>query len=280
MNRTRLCSWIIGLAAALPAAAMAEQAFTTTAVNLRAGPDADYPLVRWVPEGTAVEVHGCLADYRWCDVEAYGDRGWMAASYLVYPYQNSAVPIVTYGAVIGLPMIGFTFDSYWHDHYRGRPWYDNRHRWAHRYRPEYHPPHYSSPRYPPPPARRPPVHRPPNHRPPQYHPPAARPPQFHPPQAQPVRPPQHRPDHRSPQQRPNYRPPQHRPDVGQPQPGYRAPPPAMRPPAARPPQHAAPPNVARPPSAPPTVHRPVPGRSPQGLHNDAGERGGITTGNF
>ena len=43
--RARLCSWIIGLAAALPAAAMAEQAFTTTAVNLRAGPDADYPLV-------------------------------------------------------------------------------------------------------------------------------------------------------------------------------------------------------------------------------------------
>ena len=93
MNRARLCSWIIGLAAALPAAAMAEQAITTTAVNLRAGPDADYPLVRWVPEGTAVEVHGCLADYRWCDVEVYNDRGWMAASYLVYPYQNSAVPI-------------------------------------------------------------------------------------------------------------------------------------------------------------------------------------------
>jgi len=268
MMRTRLCSWIIGLAAALPAAAMAEQAFTTTAVNLRAGPDADYPLVRWVPEGTEVEVYGCLADYRWCDVEVYGDRGWMSASYLVYPYQSSAVPIVTYGAVIGVPLVGFTFDSYWHDHYRGRPWYDHRQRWAHRYRPEYHaprhyppPPHYSSPRHPP---------RPPSARPPEFHPPAARPPEFRPPHAQPVRPPQ-------------YRPPQHRPDSRPQQPSYRPPqarPPIAQPPSARPPQRAMPPNVARPPSAPPTVHRPTPGRSPQGLHNDAGERGGMTTGNF
>src|SRR5690606_1114701 len=112
MTRTRICRWAVGLALCLPAAAMAEQAFTTTAVNLRAGPDAEYPLVRWVPEGTAVEVYGCLSDYRWCDVEAYGDRGWMHANYLVYPYRSSHVPIITYGPVIGLPIPGFTIESY------------------------------------------------------------------------------------------------------------------------------------------------------------------------
>jgi uncharacterized protein YraI len=244
---------IVGLAAALPAAAIADTAYTTTAVNLRAGPDADYPLVRWVPEGTEVEVYGCLADYRWCDVEAYGDRGWMSASYLVYPYQNSAVPIVTYGAVIGLPLVGFTFDSYWHDHYRRRPWYDDRQRWAHRHRPEYHPPHYRQPAY------RPPQRPHPEHRPPQYHPPAARPPQFHPPmvQPQPVRPPQHRPSSPRP------------PDARPPQPNYR--PPAVSQPSARPPGQAAPPHMARPPQGarPPQVARPP---SPPRLNDRAAER--------
>ena len=256
MMRMRLSSWIVGLVAALPAAAIAAQAYTTTAVNLRAGPDADYPLVRWVPEGTVVDVHGCLADYRWCDVEVYGDRGWMSASYLVYPYQNSAVPIVTYGAVIGVPLIGFTFDSYWHDHYRARPWYDSRHRWEHRYRPEYYAPHYDSPRY-----SRPPQHRPlPPQRPPQYYPPAARPPEFRPPQVQPMRPPQHRPDARP--SEPAYRPPE-----------------AVRPPSARPQGPAAPPQMARPP-APEAERRMPPGQSPRGPRNGSGEHGGMTTGNF
>jgi uncharacterized protein YraI len=256
MNRRRICSWIIGLAAVLPSAAMAAEAYTTTAVNLRAGPDTEYPLVRWVPEGTVVEVYGCLADYRWCDVEVYGDRGWMSASYLVYPYQNSAVPIVTYGAVIGLPLIGFTFDSYWHDHYRGRPWYDNRQRWAYRHRPEYYPPHYESPRYSRPP---PPQHRPPPQRPPQYHPPAARPPEFRPPQAQ--------------------RPPlQQRPDIRPPQPAYRAPPQQSRPPSARPPEPARPPQVRGPagPQTPQFERRMPSGRPSSGPTNEAG----MTTGAF
>lgn len=246
---------------ALPAAAFAEEAYTTTAVNLRAGPDADYPLVRWVPEGTGVNVHGCLADYRWCDVEVYGDRGWISASYLVYPYQNSNVPIVTYGPVIGLPLVGFTFESYWDDHYHRRPWYVERQRWAHRYRPE-----YAVPRY----------RQPPQARPPQYYPPAARPPEYRPPlvQQRPARDPYYRgPDTYGGQQ------------YGGQQPGYRAPPPVRQPgpPSARPPGPQGQPQMVRPPSPP----RPSPqapstprGRSPQGLHNDAGERGGMNTGNY
>ncbi|HZH06206.1 MAG TPA: SH3 domain-containing protein [Lautropia sp.] len=193
MTRTRICTWIAGLAFALPVAAMADEAYTTTAVNLRAGPDSDYPLVRWLPEGTAVEVRGCLADYRWCDVEAYGDRGWVSASYLVYPYQNSNVPIVTYGPVIGLPLIGFTFDSYWNDHYQRRPWYVERHRWADRYRPDYDAPRYRQPRAPEyyPRESRPPQYYPRDNRGPQYYPRDNRPPQYNPPSVRPeFRPPQ------------------------------------------------------------------------------------------
>ena len=98
MVRTRLRSWLMGLAAlALPAAAVAGQAYTTANVNLRAGPDTDYPVLRWVPEGTTVEVHGCLEEYQWCDVEAMGERGWMHGGYLAYPYQQQYVPVVNYG---------------------------------------------------------------------------------------------------------------------------------------------------------------------------------------
>jgi uncharacterized protein YraI len=237
MTRTRVCSWIVGLAFALPAAALAEQAYTTTAVNLRAGPDPDYPLVRWVPEGTGVEVRGCLADYRWCDVEVYGDRGWMSASYLVYPYQNSNVPIVTYGAVIGLPLIGFTFDSYWNDHYQRRPWYNERHRWADRYRPDYDAPRYRQP----PPQYYPRDNRPRDIRPPQYYPPSSRPPEFRPPQVQPqpMPPLQNR--------QPSFR---DRDDRGFPQPAHRQPQ-EMRPPMPQtvrpqPPQPAQPGQTMRP----------------------------------
>jgi len=271
MKRAGFCSWIVGLALALPAAALAEEAYTTTAVNLRAGPDADYPLVRWVPENTAVNVHGCLADYRWCDVEVYGDRGWMSASFLVYPYQNSNVSVITYGPVIGLPLIGFHVDSYWDDHYRRRPWYGDRHNWAHRYRPEFeHPRHY-----------------PPQHRPPQYYPPAARP-EFRPPLAQPypVPPPVYRqPDRRFDRQPDRQQDRQYdRERYGSPAPGYGQPP-AVRapgpPPSARPP--GPPPQMARPPSQPPrpsTQGPTVRGRDPQGLRDNSGERGGMNTGNF
>jgi uncharacterized protein YraI len=210
---------------------MADTAYTTTAVNLRAGPDTDYPLVRWVPEGTAVEVFGCLADYRWCDVQAYGDRGWMSAGYLVYPYQNSNVPIVTYGAVIGLPLVGFAFDSYWDDHYRRRPWYGERQRWSNRYRPDYDPPRY---RQPPPPQPR---YYPRDPRPPQYYPPAVRPPEYRPPAVQrPDRQPyyQGRDDRNYPQQ-PGYRNPgEMRPPMPQTVRPQGPPPPPSRGPSARP----------------------------------------------
>lgn len=281
MTRKMFGGWMIGLVLVFPAAAMAEEAYTTTAVNLRAGPDADYPLVRWVPEGTAVEVHGCLSDYRWCDIEVFGDRGWMSASYLVYPYQSSQVPILSYGAVIGLPILGFSIDSYWDDHYRRRPWYDERPRWEHRRRPEFYPPQRRQSEYYPG-NRPPPQYYPPGNR-PQYNPPGNSPPQFYPPGNNPqynrqpqVRPPQvgdNRPPDIRPGTRPDYRPPDVRPT---PRPDYR--PPDVRPPSGRPGQQPGQQPGMRAPQ--PEAPRQTPGRDPRGLRDNSGERGGMNTGNF
>ena len=125
------------LALAMPA--MAQQALTTDWVNLRAGPGRDYPLVGRLVPNTPVQVGGCLGGYNWCDVIVGPDRGWVYASHLSYVYQNRPVPILGWGAQIGLPVVVFSIDSYWDQYYRQRPWYSQRPRWEHVHPPIYRP---------------------------------------------------------------------------------------------------------------------------------------------
>lgn len=201
------CSLLLVAALALPAVVCAQVAYTTQAVNVRAGPDREYPQVAWLPGGAPVTVAGCIDGYRWCDVVAGPNRGWVYAKFLSYPYQNRPVPIINGGAILGLPLITFSIGPYWDNYYRGRPWYGNRHYWYNRPAP---PPYYR-----PPPVYRPP---PPHYRPPTYQPPSSRP--------------------------PSYRPPSQRPDDGRP-PGGR-PPNTGQPPGGRPPSTNPPPSGGRP----------------------------------
>lgn len=119
---------------ALPGVASAQPpAVAAKSVNLRAGPGRDYPLVLQVGPGTPLAVQGCVDGYAWCDVIVPGNsRGWVYGGNIRYPYQDNQVPLLQYGAVIGLPIIGFTLGSYWGDHYRNRPFYRDRSRWEHR----------------------------------------------------------------------------------------------------------------------------------------------------
>ena len=52
-------AWLVSasLAFALPALASATEGYVTGNVNLRAGPDADYPLIDQLQAGTVVDVH-------------------------------------------------------------------------------------------------------------------------------------------------------------------------------------------------------------------------------
>jgi uncharacterized protein YraI len=124
--------WLICvLAAALPLAAAAQEAHSVKWVNLRAGPSRDYPLVVRVGPGAPLIVQGCTDGFGWCDVVGPGDvRGWVFAGNIAYPYQNSQVPIITYGAVIGFPIVTFVIGDYWGRYYRGRPFYASMPRWA------------------------------------------------------------------------------------------------------------------------------------------------------
>jgi uncharacterized protein YraI len=174
------------------AAALAAPANITANAHLRAGPSVEYPVVALLPPGAPVQVYGCEQEYTWCDIQAGPDRGWVAGAYLQMASANGALVVAGNGPVLGLPIVTFSFDTYWGTYYRTRPWYANRAHWY----PYWH-------RYPhgrPPPPPRPPVVRPPRPVPPPV-----------------VRPPRPRP------QPPVARPPRPNPDPGRPRPNPRPP---------------------------------------------------------
>jgi uncharacterized protein YraI len=159
MKYRKLLAGLTVALAALPGVSQAQLAYAAKQVNLRAGPGMEYPVVAILLAGVPVTVQGCVADYRWCDVEAGPSRGWVYGANIVYPYQGSNVPVINYGAMIGIGILAYSVASYWDQHYVGRPWYPQRQHWINR---------------PPPPHHAPPVQRPapPEHRAPSGHPPA------------------------------------------------------------------------------------------------------------
>ena len=112
-----------------PSLASALTAMTTEPANLRAGPAFDFPVVDSIPDDATVTVHGCVRAYRWCDISWRDARGWVSGDELAYFYQQRYVPVVEYGPRIGLPIVVFSFDTYWDRYYRGRPFYGERTRW-------------------------------------------------------------------------------------------------------------------------------------------------------
>ncbi|MGF6603207.1 uncharacterized protein YraI [Paraburkholderia sp. GAS448] len=128
-----ICAGLAALSMLSGAASAQEvEAYTNSPVYLYAGPGEDYPVVAQLPGSLPLTVMGCISDYTWCDVAGSDIRGWVYAAYLSYPYQGSEVPIMSYGTVIGLPIVTFAIGPYWDHYYRNRPWYHDRDRWAHR----------------------------------------------------------------------------------------------------------------------------------------------------
>ncbi len=134
MNRIAQRWLAVGaFALALPLAASAQQAFARNTVNLRAGPAGNYPLIATIGAGQPFEVLGCTSGYSWCDVVMPdGLRGWVYAQSVDYAYEQRRVPIATYGAAIGIPLVTFAIGSYWGNNYRDRPFYDDRRYWGNR----------------------------------------------------------------------------------------------------------------------------------------------------
>ena len=128
---------------ALPALAQ-ETVYTTSTTTLQAGPATDYPAVGTFGAGTPVTLYGCLNGYDWCDVSYQDARGWVDGQQLVYPYENQRVPLAVYGPELSLPIVSFSFGSYWDEHYHGRPFFAERERFEH-HAPPPPPPHRDRP---------------------------------------------------------------------------------------------------------------------------------------
>src|SRR5262245_26395733 len=112
-----------------PSFASALSAVTAESTNLRAGPAFDFPVVDRIPSDVNVDIHGCVGGYRWCDVSWRDARGWLPGNQLAYIYQGRRVTVLEYGPRIGLPVVGYSFDSYWDRYYRSRPFYGERARY-------------------------------------------------------------------------------------------------------------------------------------------------------
>ena len=128
---------LLGLAAtiisfvAMAAAAQAAPGFATANVNLRTGPDIEFPSAGIIPEGTPVDVQGCLNDESWCDVIWEGNRGWVFSEYLGFDYRGQTVLLPDAGpAVFRIPIVVFSAAEYWNRYYVGRPWFRERDRWV------------------------------------------------------------------------------------------------------------------------------------------------------
>ena len=68
MRITLIVGTVTAALCAVPIGAAATPAYSNYAAPIYAGPGTDYPVVGKLARGAVVNVHGCLTDYSWCDV--------------------------------------------------------------------------------------------------------------------------------------------------------------------------------------------------------------------
>src|SRR5215471_8678974 len=111
--RARFLTVCIAMAASVPFAASAEDAFTAGFTDVFAGPSSEYPPIAQLPPNTDVRVAGCLSDWSWCDVVVGPNHGWVYAGDLVVPYQGQRVVLLEYGPRYHFyPVVTFSLNTY------------------------------------------------------------------------------------------------------------------------------------------------------------------------
>lgn len=112
----RVLLFVCTLTAATTAAAQGSS--VNRNVNVRAGPDAVFPVVTWLYSQDTVMIQGCLADFSWCDIQSGRARGWVNARYLRNVFRDRT------------PVVTFSLESYWDAHYRTRAFFADKPAWA------------------------------------------------------------------------------------------------------------------------------------------------------
>lgn len=105
-----------------PDRAAAEAAYATQAVNMRAGPGTDFPVVTALAANHDVEIYGCLEGRTWCDVGTSAGRGWVAGEHLAY----SSDGVIVGQASVEIPVTTYEPRAYWDTYYADRDFYAQR----------------------------------------------------------------------------------------------------------------------------------------------------------
>ena len=95
------------IALAGPAAALT--ADTTTELNLRAGPGAQYPVLAVAQPNSTLDVQGCVESGQWCKVSLAGTEAWAYSPYLTAKLGQD--PVVIYDNIAPLEVRTITYQS-------------------------------------------------------------------------------------------------------------------------------------------------------------------------
>ncbi|MBE2277929.1 MAG: SH3 domain-containing protein [Rhodobacteraceae bacterium] len=76
------------IVAALPAAALAGNGWTTGGVKFRSGPGTQYNAIATLPKCAAVTTYGSKGG--WVEIAWQGQRGWISAKYLAHSNAHCA----------------------------------------------------------------------------------------------------------------------------------------------------------------------------------------------
>jgi uncharacterized protein YraI len=119
---------VIGSAGDGRAASM--EAYSAVNLNIRSGPGVRFPAVGVAAASSSMTIHGCLARYTWCDVSAYGVRGWASGAHLQFIYEDRRVYVPAYAAQVEIPVVSFHIASYWNAYYHERDFYGDLAHWS------------------------------------------------------------------------------------------------------------------------------------------------------
>ncbi|MEN3976638.1 SH3 domain-containing protein [Emcibacter sp. SYSU 3D8] len=119
----------LGATIMIAAPASAVPGYSTDRLDVKAGPDYDYPTVAYARSGSRIEINGCLRDWSWCDVTTHRGRGWVLGEDL---QAERAGRRISYGAPWGVANVTFSIGNYWDNHYKGRSFYGDRDNWSRR----------------------------------------------------------------------------------------------------------------------------------------------------
>ncbi len=117
---------------------------TATGVILRrsliqAGPSASFPRLGMLAPRSQIVIHGCLRNWSWCDISFRTYRGWVIGQNIAATYRGRTQRLSTVAPMMGIGVLSFTISNYWNDHYRTRPFYQQRDQWERHYDRNYQP---------------------------------------------------------------------------------------------------------------------------------------------